>query len=174
MHARHGWFYGIFATLLAVDQASKAWTREALDPGQSLPYPLPGVFELTLTYNEGIAFGLFQGLGVFTAPIAILIAVVAAVYSHRALHEGRLIHFALGLLASGSIGNLIDRLWLGKVTDMFWIRLINFPVFNVADACITVGAGLLAYKWTREAFESDSEPTTDTSEEAAPSDATRR
>lgn len=56
----------------------------------------------------------------------------------------------LGMLAAGAIGNLIDRLWMGKVTDMFWFRLINFPVFNVADACITVSAILLAIMSIRQ------------------------
>jgi len=55
----------------------------------------------------------------------------------------RLPHVALALVASGAVGNLIDRVWKQKVTDMFWFRAIDFPVFNIADACISVGVVLL-------------------------------
>jgi signal peptidase II len=58
----------------------------------------------------------------------------------------------MGLLAAGALGNLFDRVAFGKVTDMFYFRAINFPVFNVADACITIAAGLLIYLWTVEAL----------------------
>jgi signal peptidase II len=53
-------------------------------------------------------------------------------------------------LAAGAIGNLIDRLWMQKVTDMFWFRPINFPVFNIADSCITVAAIILVVKGMTE------------------------
>lgn len=137
----------MFVLMLAVDQASKAWVRAELRPEQSLPVPWPRVFEITLTYNEGIAFGLFKGAGVLFAPVALLIAVATAWYSYRHPQESRLGHVAMGMLAAGAIGNLIDRLWLGKVTDMFHIVAINFPVFNWADTCITVAAVLLGLRW---------------------------
>lgn len=143
-------FWAITLSMLATDQAIKLWTRNAFHEGQSRPVPWPGVFELRLTYNEGVAFGMLQGLGVMTAPIAVAIALGCAFYSHRA-RERRTIHVALGLLAAGSLGNLVDRLWLGRVTDMFWFRAVNFPVFNFADSCITVAAVLLILRWGREA-----------------------
>lgn len=147
---RPGLFWAIMLSMLALDQAIKIWTRNAFHEGQSLAVPWPGVFELRLTYNEGVAFGMLQGLGVMTAPIAVAIALGCAIYSHRG-HERRTIHVALGLLAAGSLGNLVDRLWLGRVTDMFWFRAIHFPVFNFADSCITVAAVLLVLRWGREA-----------------------
>lgn len=137
---------------LALDQATKAWARNTFVEHQSPGFPWPGVFELTLTYNKGIAFGMLQGAGVFLAPIAVAIAVAAWMYSHRNDSDGPLSHTAMALLASGALGNLYDRIALGKVTDLFWFRLINFPVFNIADACITVAAGLLIIKWSREFF----------------------
>ena len=135
----------IFLATLALDQASKWWIREVIarphgDLGNGMPWP--GVFELTYTTNKGIAFGMLQGAGVFLAPIAIAIAVAAWVYSHRNDGESNLSHTAMALLASGALGNLYDRLFRGEVTDIFWFRLINFPVFNVADSCITIAAGL--------------------------------
>jgi signal peptidase II len=146
-------FWVVFGVTLILDQLSKWWIREAIpNPHGSIGHglPWPGVFELTYTTNKGIAFGMLQGAGVFLAPIAVAIAVAAWMYSHRNDHEGPLSHTAMALLASGALGNLYDRVFHGEVTDLFWFRLINFPVFNVADSCITVAAGLLIYKWSRE------------------------
>lgn len=152
MRSSRALFWSVFVLTLVLDQATKAWARNALAEHQSPGFPWPGVFELTLTYNKGIAFGMLQGAGVFLAPIAVAIAVAAWMYSHRNDGDGPLSHSAMALLASGALGNLYDRVVLGKVTDLFWFRLINFPVFNVADACITVAAGLLILKWSREFF----------------------
>lgn len=142
-----GFFVAVAVTLLVLDQVVKAWARGAMVPGEKIAIPWPGVFEITLTYNHGIAFGLFQGAGMLFAPIALAITAGAAWYVVRHPQEARITHFAMGMLAAGAIGNLVDRLWLGKVTDMFWFRLIDFPVFNVADACITVSAVLLGVRW---------------------------
>lgn len=137
-------FWTVFVTGVLADQGVKAWVRDAIPQQGSLGgKPWPGIFEITLTYNEGIAFGMFQGAGVFMSPVALIIAGMAAVHSHRHASEPKLLHWTMGLFAAGAIGNLIDRLAFGKVTDMFWFRLINFPVFNVADSLITVGTFLL-------------------------------
>lgn len=145
-------FWGLFVGFLAIDQIVKFAARSAFHEGET--YALwPNVFELTLTYNEGIAFGKLQGLGVYLSPVAILIAVGAGLYSHRNPKESSWIHAAMGLLASGALGNLYDRLVLGKVTDMFWLRGIDFPVFNIADACITVAASVLVLRWGMESLQ---------------------
>lgn len=142
----------ILVTTLALDQAVKAWVRGAIPPRGSLQgMPIPNVFEITLTYNQGIAFGLFQGAAIFMTPVAIAIAAGATWYSLKHPEEGVLSHVAMALLASGALGNLYDRVAFGKVTDMFWFRLIDFPVFNVADACITIATILLVITWWREA-----------------------
>jgi signal peptidase II len=148
--------FSLFLTVLvlafAADQAVKVWVRGAIPPqGTMGGLPLPGIFEITLTYNEGIAFGLFQGAAIAMTPVALIIAGGAAYYSFRHPKEGVLTHLAMALLASGALGNLYDRLAFGKVTDMFWFRAIDFPVFNVADACITVATGLLILTWWRDA-----------------------
>lgn len=146
MKRQFSWLFGsVFLLLLALDQGTKEWARLRADNVEGYVFwPIwPGVFEFKLAYNYGIAFGLFQGGGVFFAPVAIVIAGGALWYSMKTDAKDRLAHLTLGMLAAGAVGNLIDRLWLGKVTDMFWFRLINFPVFNVADSCITVSAILL-------------------------------
>jgi len=147
---KFGVFLTVLLTMLLVDQSVKEWVREVIPRGGSLSgaKPFPGVFEITLNYNQGIAFGLFQGRANLMTPIALIIAIGAAVYSLRNQHEGLLMHIAMGLLASGALGNLYDRLFDPRgVTDMFWFRLIDFPVFNVADACITVATILLIGSW---------------------------
>jgi signal peptidase II len=136
-------FIGLFAIMLVADQLVKVWVRSAMVPYQSLRAPWPGVFELDLTFNKGIAFGMLQGLGVYLTPVAIVIACLAGLYSYRNPKESRWLHAALGLIAAGALGNLYDRAFLGKVTDMFSLVCIHFPVFNVADSCITVGAAIL-------------------------------
>ncbi|MBL8086826.1 MAG: signal peptidase II [Chthonomonas sp.] len=140
----------VFAILLAVDQAIKAYVRGSLDLYQSTHGPWPGIFEITLTYNRGIAFGLAQGGGVFFAPVALLITGLCFRYCFKNPRETLLTQCSMAMLASGAVGNLIDRLWLGKVTDMFWLRIIDFPVFNFADACITTGAILLSIRFLFE------------------------
>lgn len=145
-----GFFLTWFAVFLALDQGVKAWVRGSLVLGEKIALPIPNVFELTLTYNKGIAFGFFQGSGVRFAPVAILITIWAFVFCRQHPSERRWVHIAAALLASGAIGNLIDRVWLGKVTDMLWFRAINFPVFNIADSCITIGAILFALRFIFE------------------------
>ncbi len=131
--------------------------RSAIPPHGSIgALPWPGVFEITLNYNEGIAFGLMQGAGVLMAPIAVAIAGAAGWYSIRHPREAPLSHIAMGLLAAGALGNLVDRLVFRRVTDMFYFRPINFPVFNLADACITVATVLLLIGWWRDASTNES------------------
>jgi signal peptidase II len=149
-----GWRIGfpvLCIFLLVADQAIKLWARHALAPGQSITV-IPNVFDLTLTFNRGVAFGMLQGAGVFLAPVAIAIAIGALLYSYRHPKESPWAHVAMALLASGAIGNLYDRLVFGKVTDMFQVRAFNFPIFNLADSCITVAATILIIRWGAEAF----------------------
>jgi signal peptidase II len=138
--------------LLILDQAVKFWARGAVDgrEGASIFALWPGVFELTLVFNRGIAFGQLQGYGVLLTPIALLIAGGSIWYSMRHPSAARIYHIVAALFAAGALGNLIDRLFLGKVTDMFDFRLIKFPVFNIADACITISGVIMVMLWIRE------------------------
>lgn len=148
-------FWILLVGLLALDQVVKAWSRGAADgvAGKTFFTLWPTVFEMKLTYNEGIAFGWFQGGGIFLAPVAVAIAGAAIWYNLTHPYESRWAHASAALLASGALGNLYDRVFLHRVTDMFYFRLIDFPVFNVADACITVAAGMLIISWIREAMQ---------------------
>lgn len=148
-------FWVLFIGMLVLDQAVKFWARGAVDgrEGASIHSLWPGVFELTLVFNRGIAFGQLQGYGVLLTPIALIIAGGAIWYSTKHPQASKIYHIVAALFASGALGNLIDRLFLGKVTDMFDFRLIKFPVFNVADACITVSGVIMVLLWLKEAFE---------------------
>lgn len=160
-----GLFIGLSLALIGLDQLVKFWVRVAAHgiENHTISSPWPNVFEIKLVYNGGIAFGMFQGSGILLWPIAIGIALAATFYSVRHPGDKPIIHIAMALLAAGSIGNLVDRVAAGRVTDMFFIRAINFPVFNVADACITVAAILLGYFWLMDSFfhRHKSEKTTD-------------
>ena len=155
-------FWVIMIGMVILDQVLKAWVRNHLNIGQSWNGgPWPGVFEITLTYNKGIAFGQLQGFGLIMTPIALIIAGMAIRTIYKNVNESAWGTVALGLLASGAIGNLIDRLLNAKngVTDMFLLRLANvthgklndFPVFNVADACISVAMVMLLITWSKQA-----------------------
>ncbi len=155
-------FFAILISTYALDMIVKAWARGAMPEGGSINgLPWPGVFEFKLIYNEGVAFGLFQGAGSFLAPIAVAIAIGAGWYSVKHPQEATISHVAMGLLASGALGNLYDRVTMGRVTDMFWIRIIDFPVFNIADTCITFATILLILIWWRDAMKPKLQPAID-------------
>lgn len=162
-------FWIVLLATIAFDQWIKAWVRGHLNIGQSWNGgPWHGVFEITLTYNKGIAFGMLQGGGLIMTPIAIIIAGVAIRTIYKNVNESMWGTIALGLLASGALGNLIDRLFNNKlgVTDMFLLRLSNitngklndFPVFNVADSCISVAMVMLLISWSKQSAAEKEEP----------------
>jgi len=129
-----------------VDQAVKGWVRHALPLEGSIPL-WPGVFEILYTQNRGMAFSLLEGATPLLAVAALVVVAVIVVAQRRAGNRIPLLYgLALALPLGGAVGNLIDRLYFGFVTDLFYIQLIHFPVFNVADSAITVGIALLAWR----------------------------
>jgi signal peptidase II len=141
-----GAFYAIALLVVALDQAVKAWTRHSLLLDSSIPL-WPGVFQITYTQNTGMAFSLLEGAIPLLAAAALLVIgviVVAQIRSGRTMPP--LLGVALALPLGGAVGNLIDRIWMRHVTDMFDFRLIHFPIFNVADSAITIGVVLLAWR----------------------------
>jgi signal peptidase II len=132
--------------LILLDQLSKLWAERALPLGGPRE-PLALGFHLTYVQNTGAAFGILQDI---TPVLALLSAVVAAfilVYLLRhGRHMPRLQLWALTLILSGAVGNLIDRVRLGYVIDFidFYIPgVIDFAIFNFADSFVVIGAGLL-------------------------------
>ncbi len=135
-------FVGVIL-LLAVDQLSKWVVLHTLTGVESFPL-INGVFHLTYCENRGAAFGILQNqVWVF---VAITIAVLTAViyYMLRVRPKNKWLNISLMLLVGGALGNFIDRIYRGYVVDFFDFCLINFPIFNVADCFVVVGAVMLA------------------------------
>jgi signal peptidase II len=136
---------GLLALLL--DQWSKAWIRSNLAPGEGIAV-WPGVMHLSHVWNRGAAWGMLSGQRLVLVGFSVLVLVGVASMVRDFAQRGHLATVGLGLIVGGAIGNLIDRVLLGHVTDMFdmdtgWHWLRTFPVFNVADSALTVGVCLL-------------------------------
>ncbi len=135
-------FFGLSAFLVGLDQLTKRLIEKNLALGEVFPV-LPEVLEITLSYNTGAAFGLFSsGTGLLTiiSGLACLYFIFWLVRSIETLSFwGKL---TLSLLLAGALGNLIDRLLFGRVTDFIDLLLLpgNFPIFNLADLWINLGA----------------------------------
>jgi signal peptidase II len=142
--ARRLWVVAVaVVAIVVVDQLTKAWAVAALSDG---PFSIIGeAVEFHLTRNPGGAFGRFRGM----TPLLAIGAVVVAVFLVRAVHQARdaWTVAALVLVLGGAVGNLVDRFarspgfLRGHVVD--FVKVGSFPIFNVADSCITVGAVLL-------------------------------
>lgn len=139
----YSFLFGIAGFLIILDQVTKELIRRNLDFGEMwapwdwlLPYA-----RLVNWRNFGAAFGMFQnGALVFTI-LGIVVSILIIYYFPRVPRHEWLLRLALALQLGGAVGNLIDRLTQGYVTD--FISIGTFPVFNVADSCITIGAVLL-------------------------------
>ena len=106
---------------------------------------IEGVFELRYILNAGAAFGILQNATVFFLVLGGLISavVIAGIIRMPAGKHYRPLEFSMLLLFSGALGNMIDRFLSQSVVDFLYFRLIDFPVFNVADIYVTVGSALL-------------------------------
>ncbi|MBS3957593.1 MAG: signal peptidase II [Clostridiales bacterium] len=130
-------FGAVAAAVLAIDQLTKYVIRAILDPAQSIPL-IEGVFHLTYIRNTGAAFGLMPGQRSLFITTTVLVLAAIGVYCWRARPSGLVLVSSLALVTGGAIGNLIDRVVAGRVTDFFDFR--NFPVFNIADTALVTGA----------------------------------
>jgi signal peptidase II len=139
-------FLLIAAFVVAADQLTKSWIRANLLPGESLPEI--GPLTIIHIWNTGAAFGLFANQAFLLTIIAIVGLVVILLFFRYLQQSGILSSITLGLVFGGALGNLIDRLFIGRVTDFIYVRLwddVYWPAFNIADSCITVGVILLAF-----------------------------
>ena len=136
-------FAGITLGIIAIDQLTKLLAIR-LPLGGEVPL-LGTMVAFTHTQNTGAAFGIFQGMNIILSAITIIILAGIAWYYPK-IRKDQLV--LVGLIAGGAIGNLLDRVRLGYVTD--FISVSVWPAFNVADAAITIGAVLLAYQLWKE------------------------
>ena len=150
-HKRIAWWYaliflGIISVLLTLDIATKEWIRSSLPPGGSFPE----IWRLNIVnvQNTGSAFGMFTNQAFLLSIVAIAGLVVVLLFFRYLRDLGFMGGLALSLIFAGALGNLVDRLRFGYVTDFIYVRLwgnVFWPAFNVADSAITVGAILLAF-----------------------------
>lgn len=134
-----------FLALILFDQWSKLLAISHLK-GKEPVEIIPGVFELHYLENKGAAFGMMEGKQLFFVVIA-LAAVLFVAYAYFKIPWEKRFHAlrVLGIaIAGGAVGNLIDRIFRGYVVDFFYFRLINFPIFNVADIYVSVATAVLA------------------------------
>ncbi len=136
----------IAAAIVGLDQWTKALTLAA-DRAGSLPSEsILGIFHITHTENDGAIWGILSGQTWLFILILVLFLAVLGVMIWRKWLTKKFEWLCLTFIASGGIGNMIDRLVSGTVTDMIKFDFVEFPVFNVADCFITVGcAALLIY-----------------------------
>lgn len=137
-------YYLIAICLVVVDQLVKWWVRSAIPLGQSIPF-IPYVMDLAYVQNTGAAFSVFSRHTWLLTLISLAGSVLLAILLWKKYFPGWVGNLSLSLVLAGAVGNLIDRAFLGYVTDMFQTTFIRFAVFNVADICVVAGGFLLVF-----------------------------
>lgn len=159
---RYKWFLIFGVATFVLDQVTKYWARNELpaDPrGYGIPVQvIENFWDWRLGWNTGSAFGMFSGVGgarIFLTIVG-LIAMGAIVWMiYKAKDDQRRLAVGLGLVGGGAIGNVVDRVMFGKVTDFVvwkWYEH-EWPTFNVADLALCVGVGLLFLDLSKQAKE---------------------
>ncbi len=144
------WNYGVLliiaGAVIALDQWTKSLLRSRLGMGETWPADswILGLFKLAHTQNSGAAFSMGSGLGPVFTILAIGVAIAILVYYPRLPSGQPVLRVLVGLMLGGALGNLIDRLTIGQVTDFIMIRF--FAIVNVADICLTTSCvGLILW-----------------------------
>ena len=134
--------FSIVAITLALDLISKHFLQKYFLEGGERVGIINGVFSITYTENRGVAWGLFSGktLGIIITSIAFVLILVIWDIFNTDDHPLNFIGFSL--ILSGAIGNFVDRIFFGYVRDFFSFDFMDFPIFNFADICITIGCVL--------------------------------
>lgn len=130
----------IALVILIIDQLSKLIVLNKFLLGESVPV-IKGIFHLSLVFNKGVAFGMFSqtthSIFIWLSYISVLIIVFILYFGKKFSTQKKTTQISLSLILAGAIGNLIDRIRFGYVIDFLDFRI--WPVFNVADAAITIG-----------------------------------
>lgn len=139
----YGLLFTVALTVVGLDQLTKAIVRANIPFGTSwMPLSwLAPFFRFVHWQNTGAAFGFFQEGGLVFSILAILVSIFIIFYFPQIPRNEKMMRVALALQLGGAIGNLIDRILFGPVTD--FISFGDFPVFNIADASISIGVAVL-------------------------------
>lgn len=144
----HFLLFIIIISLLILDQVVKFETRLKLNLGQEVEV-IPKLLSITYLQNTGAAWSFMQGNSIFFLLVA-FIAILIFIYLLYKYQNNKLISLGIALMLTGTLGNLIDRIKFGFVTDMFKFDFINFPIFNIADMCLTFGVMILLFQLLKE------------------------
>ena len=131
---------GIGIIIFLVDQLVKHLVVSGMHLGESIPV-VKGIFHITYVLNPGAAFGMLEHQRWVFILVAVAVLLVAGIFYSRLKKESALLQTGAGLLLGGAVGNLVDRIQTGLVVDFLDFRI--WPVFNIADIAICVGAGIL-------------------------------
>lgn len=135
------WSLILIVGLIIVDQIVKHWVTSNIPLNGSRTF-IPGLLDLDNLHNTGAAWSMLEGRQWFFAVITVIAIIVVAYLMWKNRHSAWIMT-GLSLIMAGAVGNFIDRLSQRYVVDMFALKNVNFPVFNVADACLTVGVFIL-------------------------------
>jgi signal peptidase II len=139
----YGSLFLIAGLIILLDQATKYIIRTNLALGEVYRPELwiTQFARIVHWQNTGAAFGMFQSLGNVFMILSMIVSAAIIYYYPQVPRQDKLIRLAMAMLLGGAVGNLIDRLYQGYVTD--FVSVGEFPVFNIADACISLGVVVL-------------------------------
>lgn len=140
-------------SLIGLDQVTKWVIRQNLALGESIPV-IPSVMSFTYIENPGAAFGILAGSRVLFIVLTLALLTLLVWYRSQLAKQYLLLDGAAVLIIAGALGNLLDRLVKGSVTDFFDFHF--FPIFNIADIAVTCGVGLMVVYILKH--ESDTRP----------------
>lgn len=133
--------YVIAVFVFIADQLSKLAVVRFMSEGETIPL-WEGVFHLTSHRNRGAAFGILQDQRWFFIAVTIVVIIGIIYYLQTVKNLTSRMAIALSLILGGALGNFVDRLMTGEVVDFLDFRLINYPIFNIADSAIVIGVGI--------------------------------
>ena len=158
----------LFIAAIASDQWLKYWVVNHLAVGESMPF-IPHILQLERLNNYGAAWSSLTGKTALLVAMTSVMLIGIAVLLARKIVRHPLGVIACVLILGGGIGNMIDRIALGYVVDMFDLLLFEYPVFNLADCYVVVGAilGSIYYLWLYEKYDAPKKESADGTEDPA-------
>jgi len=147
------WFFSLILLVITADQLTKKLAVTFLKNKEQSISIIPNLFSLTYAENKGIAFGLEFAPPIVLLLLTALITTIVLIYVFRSKNRTALFLVPFALIIGGGVGNMIDRITIGRVVDFLYLDLYNgnifgyylslWPIFNIADSAISIGASLL-------------------------------
>ena len=158
----------LFVATIATDQWLKYWTVNTLELGESTQF-LPHIMQLTRLHNYGAGWSMLSGKTALLLALTAVMLIALAVLLFKRIVRHPLGVVACVLIIGGGIGNMIDRIVLGYVVDMFDLLLFDYPIFNLADCFVVVGAilGAIYYLWLYDKYDAKKKESADGAENPA-------